>query len=755
MSQLEPDPKDIMRSSHRTLRPLAATAALAAAAFVLAPAAPALAVGTPDYAGLPAGTKTQKTLVIGLDGATFSTFAGATMPNLAALRAGGLTAASNLYANPMAPTVSGAGWSTIATGAWPDKHKAVDNSFAGNNLSEYRDYQTRLETADPATSTLVVGTWGPIPGIVFNGTADLKIPGGDDANTTDVAKDYLANGNPDSTFVHLDEVDGAGHSFGSASQKYRDALAVVDAQVGELIAAVTSRPTYSAEDWLVMVTADHGHTPTGGHGGNTPLERETFVIAKGAGFTPGSTRNDVKIVDIAPTVLKHQGVAVDPAWKLDGTPISDLAADDFDSLRGSLAARADETAVAAGVAGWTHSTPAGWSIDNSAMPTGGVTEWRGWSFATDEFWTNVDRNQGRETSVRNRNVFAVADSDEWDDKTHAAGKFDSTLVSPEYPLNGQPTATVSFATNYVIDGPQTGDVYVSFDGAEPVSVKSYRSNTNRFEQLAVDVPAGATKAQLRFKYTGTNSAFWTVDQVGLSQEPAVAPTTTATIEAAPASGWYSQAPVVTLSTGGAALAALAADGSTTEYQLGAGAWTPYTGPVTMPEGSTEFNFRSTSIANVVEDAKTLGTIKVDTTAPAVTASESARTAVAAAEETGSGLAGVESSVDGGATWQPYTAPLTAGGGALTVQFRATDVAGNASDGTASVAIAALGSTDTPTTAPAGSAGAGTGTTAGTTSGDAGSLAFTGTPAGLAWIGAAAAALLAAGTTLLVRRRRTS
>ncbi len=29
------------------------------------------------------------------------------------------------------------------------------------------------------------------------------------------------------------------------------------------------------------------------------------------------------------------------------------------------------------------------------------------------------------------------------------------------------------------------------------------------------VPAGASTAQLRFRYTGTNSAFWTVDQVSL------------------------------------------------------------------------------------------------------------------------------------------------------------------------------------------------------------------------------------------------
>ncbi|MGW2658559.1 hypothetical protein ACWC1D_33535, partial [Streptomyces sp. NPDC001478] len=137
--------------------------------------------------------------------------------------------------------------------------------------------------------------------------------------------------------------------------------------------------------------------------------------------------------------------------------------------------------------------------------------------ATDEFWSNAERGQGRETNVRARNVFAVADSDEWDDKAHAAGAFDSTLVSPAYRLNGAARATLSYATDYRVDGPQTGDVYVSYDGGAPQPVKSYRADANTVEHLELAVPAGAREARLSFRYTGTNSAFWTVDQVALTQ----------------------------------------------------------------------------------------------------------------------------------------------------------------------------------------------------------------------------------------------
>ncbi|MCX5070990.1 alkaline phosphatase family protein [Streptomyces sp. NBC_00513] len=481
---------------------------------------------TAPYKNLPGGTKRSKSLVIGVDGAAFDVLAKTDLPRLKSLMAGGMTATSNLYANPYAPTVSGPGWSTIATGVWPDKHNVKDNNFTDPAFGTYPDYATRLETADPAISTLVVGTWSPIPTIIFGEKTDLRLEGGDDAGTTAKAVDYLRNGNPDSTFVHLDEVDGAGHNSGSASPQYAEALRKADNQIGQLLDAVATRPSYADEDWLITVTADHGHTPTGGHGGNTPLERKTFVIAKGPGIPPGSVRNDVKITDIAPTVLKHEGVITNPAWKLDGTSIRDLVADDFDSLRGSLKTQVDETRPGPDVKGWTTTAPQGWSIDNSRMPAGGITEWRGWSFATDEFWTNSELGQNREGNVRARDVFAVADSDEWDDKAHDAGQFDSTLVSPVYELAGTGAVNLSFASHYRVDGPQTGDVYAVWDGGAPALLKSYRTNVNTNEILKLTAPAGARSLQLRFRYTGTNSAFWTVDRVTVHQsapsQPAVA-----------------------------------------------------------------------------------------------------------------------------------------------------------------------------------------------------------------------------------------
>ncbi|MFD8422362.1 alkaline phosphatase family protein [Streptomyces sp. NPDC059668] len=467
-----------------------------------------------------AAARTPKVLVIGLDGTLLNRIKDADAPNLDALMAAGLTAPSSIYANPFAPTLSGPGWSTIITGVWPDKHNVKDNNFTGQKFAQYPDFLTRIETAKPSLSTYAVSSWAPITDTVFSSKVDTRVstPGAEyDTGTTSRAVATLRGGNPDAVFVQLDNVDHAGHSYGAASQQYLDAIHGVDTQVGQLVAAVEGRASYPNEDWLIMVTADHGHTDAGGHGGSSRPERQTFMIATGAGTAPGSVRHDIKMPDVAASALAHLGIAIDPAWGLDGRPLQQPVADDFDALRPQLGTRVDETGIGAGILGFTHTPPAGWSVDNSAMGTGGVTEWRGWSFTTDEFWTAAQVDQQRESNVRARDVFAVADGDEWNDKS-VTGTFDSTLVSPAYPVTGGITATLTYTTYYRQEAPQKGEVLVSYDGAAPVAVKTYTADApSRTETLTLQVPAGARTARVRFRYTGGNNWYWVIDGVRIAQ----------------------------------------------------------------------------------------------------------------------------------------------------------------------------------------------------------------------------------------------
>ncbi|WP_418957265.1 alkaline phosphatase family protein [Streptomyces tritici] len=494
-----------------------ATAAVTATGVLAAPAAQAAAPTLPD------GTSADKVLVVGMDGLRHDRIAAADAPHLKRMMAEGTFGVSLLYANPMAATSSGPGWSTVSTGVWPDKHGVRDNSFTGRNYTQYPGFLARLHQIRPQLSLYAAVDWKPLDtyGTVTAG-ADAKIVldgdrdgyAGHDETITADSVTVLRDQNPDVAFVYLGNTDVVAHSSGTG-QRYLDAIAVQDAQLGRMIAAIKARPTYAAERWTVIVCTDHGHVDVGGHGGSSIEERRTFVLATGPGIAAGARPIDTRLVDVAATVFHQLGITPEPSWGLDGKPIQQRSADPFDALQSSLAGRVDETGIPAGVLGFTHTPPSGWSVINNAMGTGGMTEWRGWSFATDEFWSRTQRDQSRELNVRARGVFAVADSDEWADKAFS-GTYDSTLVSPAYAVSGASRVTLDFTTFYRQEGSQTAQILASFNGGTPAVVKSYTADVvSQPQSVTVNVPAGASSVSFRFRYTGSNNWYWVIDGVAV------------------------------------------------------------------------------------------------------------------------------------------------------------------------------------------------------------------------------------------------
>ncbi|MGW4161256.1 alkaline phosphatase family protein [Streptomyces sp. NPDC004788] len=501
--------------SRRTVLAAAgATTALAATGLATAPRAHAVTAPL-----LPDGTSQDKVLFVGMDGLRYDRIDAAKAPHLKSLMANGTYGLSLLYANPMAGTLSGPGWSTISTGVWPDKHGVKDNTFTGRDYATYPGFLARLNQVRPDLSLFAAVDWPELDtyGTVTAG-ADAKLVydndyAVNDLAITDITEDVLRNQNPDVLFVYFGETDEIGHTYGAASSRYTDAIDVQDGYLGRLLAAVEARPTYADERWTVIVATDHGHLDTGGHGGSTIEERRTFVLAQGPGIAAGARPVDTRLVDVAATVFRQLGITPDPAWGLDGKPIQERSTDPFDALYGSLTGRVDETGIPAGVLGFTHTAPTGWSVVNNAMGTGGVTEWRGWSFATDEFWSRAQRDQWRELNVRARGVFAVADSDEWADKTFS-GTYDSTLVSPAYAVTGAARVTLDFTTFYRQEGAQTAQVLASFNGGTPTVVRSYTADVvSQPQSLTLPVPAGASNVSFRFRYTGSNNWYWVIDGV--------------------------------------------------------------------------------------------------------------------------------------------------------------------------------------------------------------------------------------------------
>ena len=277
----------------------------------------------------PAATK--KVLLIGLDGIRVDILAKAHTPHIDALIAQGAYS-DNAYTRM--PTISGPGWSSIVTGVWADKHGVnfYDvNDFSNNDFATYPDFLTRIERANPAINTLAIVVWPPLGnttdgGPVLSDAIDVKVNiNGDgvgyeraDSLAVVAAVAQLANADPDAAFVYFGNTDILGHDKGSLSPEYQASIEAADKHVGALVAAVKQRPTYAEEDWLILLSTDHGRADDGSHGHDSAKEHRIYYLASGPSSTKGTPATTATNVDFVPTALTHLGVAIDPSWGLDG-----------------------------------------------------------------------------------------------------------------------------------------------------------------------------------------------------------------------------------------------------------------------------------------------------------------------------------------------------------------------------------------------------------------------------------------------------
>jgi hypothetical protein len=289
----------------------------------------------------------RKVLIIGIDGVRSDALQTANTPNIDALIASGFYTYDSWHCGI---TVSGPSWSTIFTGVWFPKHGVTDNSYAGSHFDAYPYYAKRVKEIKPSLYATQVVDWAPMSTKVTNDGYDVKVvrTENDCAAVAAAAQTQLLNPNLDAFTLYFAKVDNIGHSsgFSPANPAYMAAIHEVDSFIGRVMTTLKSRPTYTSEDWLVLITTDHGGNGTS-HGGNADVERHIWWIASGTGIIsrqvlasdPGSynmSANPVipsKLIlapvqaDIAVTAMHHlmydaSDLSLRPenqaAWKLDG-----------------------------------------------------------------------------------------------------------------------------------------------------------------------------------------------------------------------------------------------------------------------------------------------------------------------------------------------------------------------------------------------------------------------------------------------------
>ena len=221
----------------------------------------------------------RKVLIIGIDGTRSDALQAANTPNIDALIANGFYSPDAL-SNDI--TISGPAWSSILTGVWSDKHLVTGNGFSQDDFDTYPTLFTHLENYDPSLNTASICHWSPINNNIIQGAADFSLNVSTDAQLSAETVNYLTNEDPDCMFIHFDEVDGAGHGNGFSVNvpQYINAIENVDQLIGPILTAIQNRPNYANEDWLYLLTTDHGGFGTS-HGGTTIDEERVFFIASG------------------------------------------------------------------------------------------------------------------------------------------------------------------------------------------------------------------------------------------------------------------------------------------------------------------------------------------------------------------------------------------------------------------------------------------------------------------------------------------
>ncbi len=238
------------------------------------------------------------------------------------------------------PTVSGPGWTSLLTGVWVNQHGVKDNRFIGGRFQAYAHFMLRIKEAQPKSFCASFADWPPIHDFIADGSRvgdneflDVKFTCTPDAKrhfidnpekdieVRDAALKTLREQNPDAMFVYFGQVDEFGHgavdsraSFSPDSMLYLNAISHVDSHVGELVRAMRARPKFAEEEWLVLITTDHGGRGNA-HGGDSDVERNIGLIAHGARLPRERLlQTPVPQTALVPMIYAHLGISPKPEW---------------------------------------------------------------------------------------------------------------------------------------------------------------------------------------------------------------------------------------------------------------------------------------------------------------------------------------------------------------------------------------------------------------------------------------------------------
>ncbi|CAL1519829.1 alkaline phosphatase family protein [Chitinophaga sp. MM2321] len=227
----------------------------------------------------------KKVLIIAIEGARGQVVRDADIPNIKSLLSASV---SSWDAVTDTATLDAASWASLLTGTINHKNGINGNVYTGNKLESYPSFPQRMAISTNLQITGVSSSASLNDTLLLQaGTNTLVKTTGNDIAAKDSAIGRLQHTDPDVLLVAFSSVNTAGKSsgFSANAAAYTAAIHQVDTYIGEILAALKNRKAYAKEDWLIVITSNHGGTEEGTYGGDSFNERNTFLLYYNKAFT--------------------------------------------------------------------------------------------------------------------------------------------------------------------------------------------------------------------------------------------------------------------------------------------------------------------------------------------------------------------------------------------------------------------------------------------------------------------------------------
>jgi hypothetical protein len=259
----------------------------------------------------------EHVVIISIDGLRPDAMEQAETPILDTLRAAG---AYTPRAQAVLPSVTLVNHASMLGGMNPEKHGIYWN-VNDPELGKING-PTLFSVAHTAglRTAMVVGK-PKLEHLVLPGSVDIyDYAGFTDGQVVNHALPLIEAGLPDLLFIHLPDVDSAGHTVGWMSRFQLIVISRTDGFIGDLIAALEAGDYL--DQTLLIITSDHGGVDRR-HGSDSPEEVTIPWLAVGPGVPAGVIlESDIVGYDTAATASYALHLPLPDTW--DGRPVLEI-----------------------------------------------------------------------------------------------------------------------------------------------------------------------------------------------------------------------------------------------------------------------------------------------------------------------------------------------------------------------------------------------------------------------------------------------